>query len=81
VVASQRPDYEPCPPSPAAAIPDISQETWRVYYGDVHAGTIAQCVGNPGAPLKWQWRWVNRLRGNLVVGGSNQSPLQLGAIM
>ena len=36
--------------------PDISQETWRVYYGDVHAGTIAQCVGNPGAAPKWQWR-------------------------
>ena len=26
------------------------------YYGDVHAGTIAQCVGNPGAAPKWQWR-------------------------
>jgi hypothetical protein len=32
------------------------QECWRVYYGDVHAGTIAQCVGNPGAAPKWQWR-------------------------
>jgi hypothetical protein len=21
-----------------------------------HAGTIAQCVGNPGAAPKWQWR-------------------------
>jgi hypothetical protein len=29
---------------------------WRVYFGDVHAGTIMQCVGNPGAAPKWQWR-------------------------
>jgi hypothetical protein len=36
--------------------PDIAQETWRIYYGDVHAGTIAQCVGNPGAAPRWQWR-------------------------
>ena len=36
--------------------PDIAQETWRIYYGDVHAGTIAQCVGNPGAAPMWQWR-------------------------
>jgi hypothetical protein len=35
--------------------PDIPQETWRIYYGDVHAGTIAQCVGNPGTAPKWQW--------------------------
>ena len=33
----------------------IPQECWRVYYGDVHAGTIAQCIGNPGAAPKWQW--------------------------
>jgi hypothetical protein len=31
-------------------------ECWRIYYGDVHVGTIAQCVGNPGAAPKWQWR-------------------------
>jgi hypothetical protein len=36
--------------------PDVAQETWRIYYGDVLAGTIAQCVGNPGAAPKWQWR-------------------------
>jgi hypothetical protein len=38
---------------------DRSEESWLIYYGDVHVGTIAQCVGNPGtapnAP-KWQWR-------------------------
>jgi hypothetical protein len=27
----------------------IPQECWRIYHGDVHAGMIAQCVGNPGA--------------------------------
>jgi hypothetical protein len=32
------------------------QETWLIYYGDVHAGTIAQSVGNPGATPQWQWR-------------------------
>jgi hypothetical protein len=26
------------------------------HYGDVHAGTIMECVGNPGATPKWQWR-------------------------
>jgi hypothetical protein len=28
---------------------DVSQETWRTHYGDVHVGTIAECIGNPGA--------------------------------
>jgi hypothetical protein len=32
------------------------QECWLIFYGDVHAGTIAECVGNPGAAPKWQWR-------------------------
>ncbi len=27
--------------------PDALQETWLVYYGDVHAGTIAIRSGNP----------------------------------
>ena len=36
--------------------PLVDQETWRISYGDVHAGTIAQCVGNPGAAPMWQWR-------------------------
>ena len=30
-------------------------ECWRVYYGDINAGMISQCVGNPGAAPKWQW--------------------------
>ena len=32
--------------------PDARQETWRIHYTDVHVGTIAQCVGNPGAAPK-----------------------------
>ena len=36
--------------------PDVSQETWRIHYGDAHVGTIAECAGNPGAAPKWQWR-------------------------
>jgi hypothetical protein len=43
------------PPTPRRD-PDVAQETWRIYYGDVYAGTIAQCVGNPGAAPMWQWR-------------------------
>jgi len=35
---------------------DVAQETWRIYYGDVVVGSIAACVGNPGAAPKWQWR-------------------------
>jgi hypothetical protein len=35
--------------------PDAHQETWLVFYGDVHAGTIMRCVGNPNAAPQWQW--------------------------
>ena len=35
---------------------NLPQECWRIYYANVHVGTIAQCVGNPGAAPKWQWR-------------------------
>ena len=34
--------------------PDVAQETWRIYYGDVVVGSIAACVGS-AAPM-WQWR-------------------------
>src|SRR5271154_1325213 len=36
-------------------IPDAHQETWLIYYGDVHAGTLMRSVGNPGAAPRWQW--------------------------
>jgi hypothetical protein len=29
--------------------PEAHQETWRIFYGDVHVGTIARGVGNPNA--------------------------------
>jgi hypothetical protein len=34
---------------------DLPQQCWRIHYGDVHVGTISECVGNPGAAPKWQW--------------------------
>ena len=36
--------------------PHIPQECWRVYLGDIDVGMTSQCVGNPGAEPKWQWR-------------------------
>jgi hypothetical protein len=30
-------------------------DCWHVYFGDVHVGSIARCVGNPGAAENWQW--------------------------
>ena len=35
--------------------PTVPQECWRIYYGDVLAGSIVQCVGDPGAAPRWQW--------------------------
>ena len=35
---------------------EAHQETWLVYYSDIHTGTIAQSVGNPNAAPQWQWR-------------------------
>ena len=32
------------------------QDCWHIYFGDVHVGTIARCVGNPGAQENWQWQ-------------------------
>jgi hypothetical protein len=46
--------------------PDASQQSWRIYYGDVHAGTIGMRTGNP----------VNTDRRSLRCGfhpGSNPS--------
>jgi hypothetical protein len=36
--------------------PEAHQETWHVYFSDVHVGTIARSVGNPSADPQWQWR-------------------------
>jgi hypothetical protein len=32
------------------------ENCWHVYYGDVHAGTIAQRTGNPHDTVPWEWR-------------------------
>jgi hypothetical protein len=31
------------------------QDCWHIYYGDVHAGTIAMRVGNPHDTDQWEW--------------------------
>jgi hypothetical protein len=30
-------------------------DCWHIYYGDVHAGTIAKRVGNPSDTDPWEW--------------------------
>jgi hypothetical protein len=32
------------------------QECWQIYYGDIHAGTIIERVGNPHDTEPWEWR-------------------------
>ena len=32
------------------------QDCWHIYYGDVHAGTIAKRVGSPHVTDQWEWR-------------------------
>jgi hypothetical protein len=36
--------------------PDAHQECWRIYYGDVHVGTIAVRSGIPHDQPAWGWR-------------------------
>ena len=36
--------------------PDARQESWLVYYGDVHVGTIGLRLGSPSDTDQWQWR-------------------------
>jgi hypothetical protein len=31
-------------------------ECWHVYFGDVHAGTLAIRTGNPNDTDQWEWR-------------------------
>src|SRR3982074_1442981 len=35
--------------------PDAREECWHVYYGDVHAGTIAIRTGIPSDEGRWEW--------------------------
>jgi hypothetical protein len=32
------------------------QECWHIYFGDVHAGTLAKRTGNPNDTDPWEWR-------------------------
>jgi hypothetical protein len=34
---------------------DHRHNCWHVYYGDIHAGTIAERVGNPHDTDRWEW--------------------------
>ncbi|WP_257169689.1 hypothetical protein [Bradyrhizobium sp. SRS-191] len=34
--------------------PEAPDETWRIYFGDIEAGTIARNKGSFGSPA-WQW--------------------------
>jgi hypothetical protein len=34
---------------------DHRHKCWHVYYGDIHAGTIAERVGNPHDTDRWEW--------------------------
>jgi hypothetical protein len=35
---------------------DHRQECWHIFYGDIHAGTITERVGNPHDSAQWEWR-------------------------
>jgi hypothetical protein len=34
---------------------DHRQECWHIYYGDIHAGTMTERVGNPHDTDPWEW--------------------------
>jgi hypothetical protein len=34
---------------------EAREECWHIYYGDIHAGTIARRVGNPHDTDPWEW--------------------------
>jgi hypothetical protein len=36
--------------------PEARDECWHVYFGDVHAGTLAIRTGNPHDTDSWEWR-------------------------
>jgi hypothetical protein len=35
--------------------PDSREETWRIFYGDVHVGTISMRSGKPTGDDQWSW--------------------------
>jgi hypothetical protein len=36
--------------------PEAREECWHIYYGDIHAGTLAIRAGNPHDTEPWEWR-------------------------
>jgi hypothetical protein len=34
---------------------DHREECWHIYFGDVHAGTTTERVGNPHDTDQWEW--------------------------
>jgi len=45
------------PALPRRRDPDFPRgECWRIYYGDVHVGTIAERTGNRHDTEPWEWR-------------------------
>jgi hypothetical protein len=36
--------------------PDHRQECWHIFFGNIHAGTITERVGNPHATDRGEWR-------------------------
>jgi hypothetical protein len=36
--------------------PDSSHEAWRIFYDDIHVGTIGMRSGNPPGADPWSWR-------------------------
>jgi hypothetical protein len=36
--------------------PDVPEECWRAYCGDVHVGVIAVRTGKPHDTDPWEWR-------------------------
>ena len=35
---------------------DAREESWPVYFGDVHVGTVAERTGNPHDTEPWEWQ-------------------------
>jgi hypothetical protein len=46
----------PMPQLTRRRYPEAREECWHVYYGDVHAGTLAIRSGKPHDTDPWEWR-------------------------
>jgi hypothetical protein len=58
--------------------PEARDECWHVYFGDVHAGTLAIRTGNPHDTDSWEWRdqrdWTERKYALWDAGKRLESP-------